>query len=193
MGLSMDTGRLSVIEGYNRAGTGSASVTVHGGGLGLMALTALGRLGQTGCEGTEWESETSVRCIVGHGSRGSRRVAMTAGGRMSSVSQGWSVDRGVLSVSRPVNRGGSGSASMTVHGSSIGMAQLSSTLRSGHTGCETSEWESETALRCRLGHGFTGTRRLSLTGVMSGASVTEAWSVDSPTLRSLLTEQSIGW
>ena len=73
-------------------GTGSASVTVHGSGLGLVAFTALGRVGQTGCEGTEWESETSVRCLVGHGARGTRRVSMTAGERGSSMSEGYSVD-----------------------------------------------------------------------------------------------------
>ena len=40
--------------------------------LGLVAYTAMGREGQTGCEGTEWESETSVRCLVGQelGARG---------------------------------------------------------------------------------------------------------------------------
>ena len=55
---------MSVMRRSNRAGTGSASVTVHGARLGLVAYTALGRVGQTGCEGTEWESETSVRCLV---------------------------------------------------------------------------------------------------------------------------------
>ena len=65
-GCSVDGG-MSVMRRQNRAGTGSASVTVHGAGLGLVAFTALGRVGQTGCEGTEWESETSVRCLVGQG------------------------------------------------------------------------------------------------------------------------------
>ena len=69
----------------NRGGTGSASVTVHGSSLGLVAFTALGRMGQTGCEGTEWESETSVRCRVGQGIRGTRRVAMTAGYRTQGL------------------------------------------------------------------------------------------------------------
>ena len=61
------------------AGTGSASMTVHGASMGLVAYTGEARQGQTGCEATEWESETSVRCMVGHGSRGTRRVVMTAG------------------------------------------------------------------------------------------------------------------
>jgi hypothetical protein len=74
-GYSVEAASMSVMLRGNRGGTGSASVTVHGSSLGLVALTALGRMGQTGCEGTEWESETSVRCLVGRGDPGH-----TAGG-----------------------------------------------------------------------------------------------------------------
>jgi hypothetical protein len=34
-------------------------------GSGACCVTAMGRMGQTGCEGTEWESETSVRSQSG--------------------------------------------------------------------------------------------------------------------------------
>ena len=58
------TARVTIIEEMttpwgNRGGTGSASVTVRGAGLGLVAYTSMVRSGATGCEGTEWESETS--------------------------------------------------------------------------------------------------------------------------------------
>ena len=75
-------------------GTGSASVTVHGSGLGLVAFTALGRVGQTGCEGTEWESETSVRCLVGHGSTGHAAGGDDGGGAGGSWRRRVSVDMG---------------------------------------------------------------------------------------------------
>ena len=91
----------------NRAGTGSASVTVHGSGLGLVAFTALGRVGQTGCEGTEWESETSVRCLVGHGARGTRRVVMTAGEREGAAADGL-VDLAEHERDAATNRAGRG-------------------------------------------------------------------------------------
>merc|ERR1719199_2412477 len=89
---SIDVGSVSMSRGYNRAGTGSASVTVHGASLGLVTYTGIGRTGETGCEGTEWESETSVRCMVGHGGRGTRRVVMTAGERGGSGTAAYSVD-----------------------------------------------------------------------------------------------------
>ena len=121
-----------------------------------MAFTALGRVGQTGCEGTEWESETSVRCLVGHGIRGTRRVAMTAGERAGACRRRCSVDAGSLSVSGEANRAGTGSASVTVHGSSLGLVAFTALGRVGQTGCEGTEWESETSVRCLVGHGVRG-------------------------------------
>ena len=87
--VSYDVSTMSGIVRANGAETGSASVTVHGSGLGLAALTAMGRAGQTGCEGTEWESETSVRCMTGgQGTRGTAAALVTAGERGVSMTEG---------------------------------------------------------------------------------------------------------
>jgi hypothetical protein len=179
---TMDVGSLSITRESNRAGTGSASVTVHGAGLGLVSLTAMGRMGQTGCEGTEWESETSVRCLVGHGARGTRRMALTAGQRGGSSSAAVSFDSGIVSVSLQRNRAGTGSASVTVHGSGLGLVSLTAMGRMGQTGCEGTEWESETSVRCLVGHGSRETRRLTLTTGERGGSMSEAYSLDARSL-----------
>ena len=105
---SVDVGGLSVMTRGNHAGTGSASVTVHGASLGLVAMTAMGRIGHTGCEGTEWESETSVRCLMGHGSRGTRRVSITMEQKSGCMSGAYSVEMASLRVSRRVNHGKTG-------------------------------------------------------------------------------------
>eukprot|EP00961_Rhodomonas_salina_P295519 3935533-Rhodomonas_salina.1 len=55
-----DIAGLSVLGGPNRGGSGSSSVTVHGTGMGASGYTVKMMMGQTGCEGTEWEAETSV-------------------------------------------------------------------------------------------------------------------------------------
>merc|ERR1719398_616757 len=142
---SVDVGSVSTMRRDNSAGTGSASVTVHGGGLGLARMTAMVRSGQTGCEGTEWESETSVRCLAGHGVQGTRRVTMTAGERSGSMSEAYSVDVGSVSTMRRDNSAGTASASVTVHGGGLGLARMTAMVRSGQTGCEGTEWESETS------------------------------------------------
>jgi hypothetical protein len=175
---SIDTGRMSMTRGSNRAGTGSASVTVHGAGLGLVAFTALGRGGQTGCEGTEWESETSVRCLVGRGLRGTRRVMMTAGERGGSGSAMYSIDAGRMSMTRGSNRAGTGSALVTVHGAGLGLVAFTALGRGGQTGCEGTEWESETSVRCLMGRGLRGTRRVMMTTGERGGSGSAMYSID---------------
>ena len=175
---SVDVGALSVMRRHNGAGTGSASVTLHGAGMGLETHTGRAREGHTGCEATEWESETSVRCLVTHGAQGPRRLTMTVGERGGSLTQGWSVDAGALSVMRRQNRAGTGSALVTVHGASMGLVTYTGRAREGHTGCEATQWESETSVRCLVTHGARGTRRVTMTVGERGGSVTQGWSVD---------------
>ena len=148
--------------------------------MGLVTYTGRAREGHTGCEATEWESETSVRCMVTHGARGTRRLVMTVGEQGGgSVTQGWSADVGALSVMRGQNAAGTGSASVTVHGASMGLVTYTGRAREGHTGCEATEWESETSVRCMVTHGARGTRRLVMTvGEQGGGSVTQGWSAD---------------
>ena len=128
-----------------------------------MTYTGKAREGHTGCESTQWESDSAVRCLIGHGARGTRRVVMTAGERRGSVTQTWSVDSAALSVMRRRNRAGTGSASITVHGANMGLVAYTGRAREGHTGCETTVWESETSVRCLVGHGVRGTRRVVMT------------------------------
>jgi hypothetical protein len=175
---SVDVDVISLAGQSNRAGTGSASVTVHGAGMGIVRHTAKGRAGHTGCEGTDWQSETSVRCRVGHGSRLSRRVVMTVGSQGGSVTEAWSADLSRLSRLHRSNVAGAGTASMTVHGSSMGIVRHTAKGRAGHTGCEGTDWQSETSVRCRVGHGSGLSRRVVMTVGSQGGSVTEAWSAD---------------
>ena len=177
-GWTVDRSGVSMTRRQNGAGTGSSSMTVHGSSMGLAGYTARGRGGTTGCEGTEWESETAVRCLVGHGAGGTRRVVMTAGERGGSMTAGWSVDRSGVSMTRREEGAGTGSGSLAVHGSSMGLAGYTVRGREGATGCEGTEWESETSVRCLVGQGAGGTRRVVMTAGQRGGSLTEGWSVD---------------
>jgi hypothetical protein len=179
---SVDDAHMSMLRRSNRLGTGSASVTVQGAGMGLTTYTGHVRAGQTGCEATEWESETAMRCLVGHGVLGTRRVVMTMGERGGSLTQVWSVDAVLMSSLRHINHAGSGSASVTIYGSSMGLVTYTGTAREGQTGCEATEWESETAVRCLIGHGARGTRRVVMTAGALGESATQSWSADAAAL-----------
>ena len=69
--VSCGRGEMSVAgrgePGRDGLGIGDGARGGHGAG---GVSRRRGGHGQTGCEATEWESETSVRCLVGHGARG---------------------------------------------------------------------------------------------------------------------------
>ena len=132
---SADVSGLSMVQGLNIAQTGAASVTVHGAGMGMARYTGRARGGQTGCEATDWVSETSMRCRASQGASGSRRGAVTVRTRDGSMSQGWSVDIVSMSLTRRGNRAGTGSAPMTVHGSGLGIVSYTGRAQIGRPGC----------------------------------------------------------
>ena len=175
---SVDAGSMSAAGRSNRGGTGSASVTVLGSGLGHVASTGLGRLGQTGCEGTEWESETSVRCLVEHGGQGSYRVAITTGEAKGSITELCSSDFSWLWLLRNGNSAGTGSSSMTVYGSALGIGGTTGRGRSGQTRCEETEWVSETSLRCMVESANSASLRALVTGGWRSGTMSETFSVD---------------
>ena len=180
--FSVDAGSLSVTLGLNAGGTGSASVTVHGGSLGLVSYSAMGRLGLTGCEGTEWESDTSLRCMTGSWTRGTRQVMMTMGIRSESITHVFSVDTHHLAqveLSGGYNRVGYLSAgSITVHGSGMGSYLHTVHARSSLTGCESTVWDSDSALSCMSGRWSSGTTGMVLTVGERTASMTQIFSLD---------------
>eukprot|EP00961_Rhodomonas_salina_P087015 1170376-Rhodomonas_salina.1 len=103
-------------------------------------------MGQTGCESTGWLSETALPCLKGHGSQGTRQVAITVGGRVGSVSEGVSFEIRSVSVLRRTNMAGTGSASVTIQGAFLGQGENSGSARVGATGCERTKWGSETGV-----------------------------------------------
>jgi large repetitive protein len=174
-------GGMSRVAVFNVGGSGGASVTVHGRNLGGKGGCTVGaRSGHTGCEASEWVSDSAVRCKIGQGAGGTRRGVVTAGERGGSGTEAWSYDAaGGMSRVAVFNVGGSGGASVTVHGRNLGgKGGYTVGARSGHTGCEASEWVSDSAVRCKIGQGAGGTRRGVVTAGERGGSGTEAWSYD---------------
>jgi len=182
---------LSVMQRANQGSTGSASVSVHGSSLGLVAFTARGRIEQTGCEGTEWESETSVRGLVGQGLRGTGQVMMTAGGRSGSVSAMYSMDVASISVNQASNYAGTAVSSqlLWVGGGGFGFASL--VVRAGGTACEASEWKSMTTIVCRVSAGVAGKHQIAFTSGVRASSATGVLSFDIPSLVSFNTSSSV--
>jgi hypothetical protein len=163
---------------------------VQGSNLGLADYTSAGRLGGTGCESTEWWSETSVRCRTSHGAWSTRRLVMTAGERAGTATDAFSFDRPVISLVSRINHVTTGSVSLTLHGSSFwSLSDASLRARVESTACESSVWKSTTTMMCRASSGVGGTRRVFVTVGQSIGSLTEAFSYCVPQI-SILSSQN---
>lgn len=174
-------GMLSVMQGINQEAPGAVlMITMHGSSMGASSITARMQKGQTEYEGTEWESEMAVMCRVGQGTQGTRRSVLTVGEQLMRLTQAWSADTAGLSVIRSINHGSGGSSSMTVEGSIMGAAGYTTRFREGHTGCESTEWVSETSVRCKTTSQASGSKRAVITTGQRQGSITQFWWSDAP-------------
>ena len=150
-------------------------------GLGLWSPSEGLRMrhGSTGCESSVWYSDTSlVSLTVVHQGGGTRRVSVTAGHRVGSQSEVFTVDRVGASVAGRANIGQAKGMWVTVAGEGWRRYSMSEVARVGHTGCEGSRWMAETAVMCLASHSISGTRRVSVTSGVIVGSVTGMVSAD---------------
>ena len=157
--LSTGVATLSRVHASNSvAGTGSSSVTVTGSMHGLSGYTLRGLGGVSSCEATSWVSDSCVRCLVSRAGLSSRRLSMTAGGHLGSVTEGMSVSGWPLSAIGRANTGGTGSVSLTMRGEGMGLAAYTGAVGILWSGCESSRWESDTSMRCSSTAGVRSSR-----------------------------------
>ena len=119
-------------------------------------------------------------CLAASGARGTARTSVTVGYQVGTLTETFSVDTKGLSASGRLNLRNGASASLTVHGSGMGMASYTSMIRSSMSSCESTEWESETSVRCSESHGAGTTRRVSVTSGRLLESLSTAASFDLP-------------
>ena len=175
--FSFASSAVSVLQRRNTASTGSASITVGGSGLGTRAWSLRVRLGDSVCEATEWVSDSAVRSMSAYSGRpDSRRIAVTIGVESGSLSSGASYSGSELSVGRGANAGATGSSSLTLLGTGLGLRAYSAVAGSGRSSCAASEWVSDTALRGLESHGGVGSQRSAVTAGMRAGSLSGALS-----------------
>ena len=138
----------------------------------------------TACEASEWWSETSVRSRTNHGVLGTLRVMLTAGERIGSVNEASKFEIPCPSITTRVNWAGTRSARVTGQESIFVLTTRNTeAIRIMYTACESTEWWSETSVRCRTSHGVRlGTHRVMMTTGERVGTVTEAWSIEIPSI-----------
>jgi hypothetical protein len=134
----------------------------------FQPITAVaGRAGYTACVTTTWESETTLLCNPGKGVPSilppNYALAITVDQTETSTDLLWSYDSHVVTAAAPANHAaGPASVSISVHGSNFGTFDLSGQARFS-TGCETTNWASDTVLVGRRGQGYGREHHVAVT------------------------------
>ena len=177
---NVEQGMVSGMQRTNLGAAGAVSVTVLGTNMGSEGYTGGARGGHTGCEATEWMSGTALRCRIGESVKGSKRAVGTIDGRqVGTITQAWSVDLSEMSGMMNMNLGIKVPFAMTMYSASMAMAGYTEKAREGSTGCEGTEWESETSMKCLiLPRNRAGSRRIVMTAGERGGTGSIGVSMD---------------
>ena len=179
-GISVDGAQLSVVAMLNIAGAAPKSITIFSATIGAHTATEMVRVGQTGCERSEWMSETAVMCLPSHSISGTRRVSVTSGVMAGSVTGMVSADIGFVMHSRLGNLVSHGSEVVSVVGFGFGLFASCFSARVGVSGAEASGWMSDTCVSCRSPEGMWRSWRVSLTLGSQTTSLTRTLSYEAP-------------
>ena len=162
------------------------------------------RLGNSGCEFTEWRSETAVRVrvISGVTMRGSAGAIVTSALRCESISSMFSFD-GAQQISALRSHNGAISALHTIKlvtsrgpPSAIpGFAEyfhkdFTFVARIGYSSCERTAWTSSSQIGCLVPKGAGSTLHVYLTGGSGIGTMSDFFSFDSPNQDVLLLDRN---
>jgi len=123
--FSTDIPVLSSVRSINRGVGRLSSMTIHGRNIGIIALTSSARLGSSSCESTQWESETSTKCLVLALLKNTRTACLTVGISVGSMSTFFSVDKHAMSLIARGNTRKKEAHGMILYGYAIGQAKIS--------------------------------------------------------------------
>ena len=145
--------------------------------------------GSTASEATDWLSDTALVLKMARKAAGTHLFSLTAGARVSSVSEAVSYDRAMLVAVVAFEEAATGSKSVTVLGNGLGAVNVTGYtqgVRIGFTACEATDWISSTTVYCRSPSGISATRRVRVTAGQQTATITESYSFERPMLSDLL-------
>jgi hypothetical protein len=175
---------LSTVRKSNGVVSGSVSITVHGACFSLASYSPMFRPVSTDCESLAWDSDTSVKCRSAHSISATRVYLASIGNRYGSMTQGFSSDFISPSSIREINAPSSGSAMLTIFALNLGRNSYSASIKVAHTSAEGTDWNSQTAISCRIPRGLRSTKILSLTVGQRFSSQTKGFSADKASVSS---------
>eukprot|EP00961_Rhodomonas_salina_P164202 2211802-Rhodomonas_salina.1 len=164
----------------NQPATGRTTLTISGEFFCANTVSVQMRAGaETHCEASVWNADTSIRCKLASGSRGTLRMVATAVFRVGTLTEAWTYDQSSISLSSYANTCGSLARSVTVSGMNLGDYHVSQRGRIGRTACEATNWMSDTDVSLRRSGGHSpSTARILMTAGNNPGTTTDMFSHD---------------
>jgi hypothetical protein len=147
----------------NGATTGGLTLSVDGFAFGAADFSGTGSIGATACTTLSWKSETQIHCITAPGAGSKKALTVTVGAVVGTIVSRFTFDAPVLTSHSPQNGPSMSGYLVTVSGQNYGATNLSPSVRLGATMCSSSQWLSDTSLKCAVTAGFEGNHILSVT------------------------------
>ena len=127
--------------------------------------------GGTGCEATEWASESALVCVVARGLFSPKDVAATVAVQVATSTSLFTYDRPMAERLVFPNGPASGGLTSTVTGQNFGWLDMSPTVRVGGSMSEATKWLSDSAILVKLtpGAGLALDATVTVAGLLATA------------------------
>eukprot|EP00961_Rhodomonas_salina_P289753 3914979-Rhodomonas_salina.1 len=166
---------------------GNRSVTLVGAGLGIFGSSSRFRAGVTGCEASQWLSDSSVFALVANGVGQTLRLAVTVGARTASISDAVSFDAGVASSLLTSNTIAAGARRVWYYGGMFGNVDASHRTILGFSACEATVWSSTSSVLAINPAGIAFLRQIGVTAGTKAGSLTQVFTYNNPVVSRLET------
>jgi hypothetical protein len=134
------------------AAVGVATVTLIGASFGYSDPSAAVSVGDSKCQFNNWVSDSTIKCKLPLGSGRDKQVkVIMPGGAAGTLVAGFSFRPALEPTGiHPSNTPAKGAGVLQVRGHNFGVQDNTVTIRLGDTQCSSSQWISQTVLKCTV-------------------------------------------
>lgn len=179
--FSYDSPAISQTMAFNGPTSSGLSITLNGLNFASRSVTPSARLGVSSCGTAAWISTTSIICHhTSHGYGSGFNLVTTVSNLVGTALMAYTYDTPATTAIHPANHPGTTTSSITLNGVNFVFTDISPTVTVGQTVCETSQWISETAIKCKAPPGTGRSHNVLLTSLVETATAQAMFTYDSP-------------
>ena len=171
----------SSVSTSNVHATGSILISISGQAFSSIFASASARIYSSASELSSWIADTSISCKSSRLSMSSLKVTVTTGIQAGTASFVISYDKNadsLASTHSKINIAISGEAKLTLLGSGFGLNSHSLKARTALSQAESTEWQSDSSLRCLPTAGMMRSLAVSITSGSMVNSLSGPWTYD---------------